>query len=155
MSYVLVQSLRLTFPWPRGGRITPQTDLFAAISEPLGVNRNALVTFPKYDGATKWHIFHYSNPTRRSKMAAAKPVTNIFLFRNNIHSGMSGSVTPRNEISTATPTFSVSMKSRALLLIQPRVSGSRKLKMATAKPVIYIDIHIRNAHCISQLFQTR
>ena len=74
-------------------------------------------------------------------MAAAKPVTNVFLLRNNIHRGISGYKTPRNEISTATPTFSVSTKSRALLLIQPIVSGSRNIKLAAAKPVIYIDIH--------------
>ena len=67
-------------------------------------------------------------------MAAAKPVTNISQFINNIQHGISGSVTPRNEISTATPIFSVSMRSKALLLIQPRVSGSKNLKMAAAKP---------------------
>jgi len=32
------------------GLITPQTDLIAVSSELLGVNRNALVTFPEYDG---------------------------------------------------------------------------------------------------------
>ena len=54
--------------------------LFAAISEPLEVKENALVTFHKYDWATEWHIFSNSSPTRKSKMAAAKPVTNIFQF---------------------------------------------------------------------------
>ena len=33
----------------------PQTDLFTAISEPLGVKRNALASVPKYDWAIKWH----------------------------------------------------------------------------------------------------
>jgi hypothetical protein len=38
-------------------------------------------------------------------MAAAKPVTNFFQIINNIQHGISGSVTPRNEIPMATPTF--------------------------------------------------
>ena len=132
------------------GRITPQTDLFAAISEPLGVKGNTLVTFPKYVLTTEWHIFRNYIPTRRSKMAAAKPVTNISQFINNIQHGISGSVTPRNEIPTATPTFSGSRNSMALLWILYSVSGSRNFKMAAVKPVINIDIHIQNAHSISQ-----
>ena len=36
-------------------------------------------------------------------MAAAKPVTNISQFKNNIQHCISGSVTPRNEIPMATP----------------------------------------------------
>ena len=83
-------------------------------------------------------------------MAAAKPVTNISQFINNIQHGISGSVTPRNEVPTANPTFSVSRNSMALLWILPKVSGSRNFKMEAVKPVIYIEIHIRNAHSISQ-----
>ena len=49
-----------------GGKITPQTDLFAAISEPLGFKGNALVTFPKYVLTTEWHIFRNYIPTLRS-----------------------------------------------------------------------------------------
>src|SRR5208282_2998529 len=98
-----------------GGGISPQTDLFIAISKPLGVNRNALVTFPEYHGATKWHTFRNSIPTRPSKMAAAKPVINIFSLINNIKQFSRGSVTHRNEISKATTTFSGSMNSRTLL----------------------------------------
>ena len=84
-------------------------------------------------------------------MAAAKPVTNIFQFINDIQYGISGSVTPRNEIPTATPTVSGSRNSMAILWILSRVSVSRNFKMAAVKPVIYIEIHIRNAHIISQL----
>ena len=94
----------LTLMYSRGVTL-PQADLFAAISEPLGVNRNALVTFPEYDGATKWHIFRNSSPTRNTKMAAAKTVTNISTFIIYIQQCSSGSVTPRNEILTATPHF--------------------------------------------------
>ena len=82
-----------------GGKYFPQTDLFTAISKPLGVNRNALVTFPRYDAATKRHIFRNSIPTRQSKMAATKPVINIFSFINNTKQCSKGSATPRNEIS--------------------------------------------------------
>ena len=95
--------------------------------------------------------FHNSIPTRQSKMAAAKPVINIFPFINNTKHCSKGSSTPRNEISKATTTFSGSRNSRTLLWMLSRVSGSRKFKMATAKLVIYTQIHIRNAHNISQL----
>jgi len=84
-------------------------------------------------------------------MAAAKPVTNKSQFINNIPHGISGSVAPRNKIPTATPIFSGSRNSMAILWIMPRVSGSRNFKMAAVKPVIYIEIHIQNAHSISQL----
>ena len=55
-----------------GGVNYHQTYLFAAISEPLGVKGNALVTFPKYVLTIEWHNFCNYIPTRRSKMAAAK-----------------------------------------------------------------------------------
>ena len=58
----------------------PKADLFAIISEPFGVKSNALVTFPQYDGTTKWHMFRSPSPTLNSKMASAKPTTNIFHF---------------------------------------------------------------------------
>ena len=83
-------------------------------------------------------------------MAAAKPVTNISQLINNIQHGISGSVTPRDEIPMATPTFSGSRNSMAQLWILYSVSGSWNFKMAAVKPVINIDIHIRNAHSISQ-----
>ena len=108
--------MKVNLSMARGVKL-PQTDLLAAISEPLGVKGNALVTFPIYDWTTEWHNFRNSSPTRKSKMAAAKPVTNIFQFINNIQHGISGSVTPRNEIPTATPTFSGSRNSMALLWI--------------------------------------
>ena len=38
----------------KGGKITPQATIFAAISQPLGVNGNVLVTFPRYGRATRW-----------------------------------------------------------------------------------------------------
>ena len=50
-----------------GGKKYPQTDLVTAVFEPLGVNRNALVTFPKYDGATKWNIFATKLPPKIPK----------------------------------------------------------------------------------------
>ena len=43
-----------------------------------------------------------------------------------------GYVTPRNEISKATTTFSGSRNSSTLLWMLSRVSGSKKFKMATA-----------------------
>ena len=82
-------------------------------------------------------------------MAAAKPVTNIFQIINNIQHG-TGSVAPRNEIPMATPTFSGSMNSMAQLWTLYSVSGSWNFKMAAVKPVINIDIHIRNDNSISQ-----
>jgi len=109
------------------------------------------VTFPEYDGATKWHIFRNSSPTRNTKMAAAKTVTNISTFIIYIQQCSSGSVTPRNEIPTTIPTFSGSRISKTPLSILPRVRESRNFKMAAAKPVIYIQIHIRNVQSISQL----
>src|SRR5208282_358854 len=57
----------------------------------------------------------------------------------------------KNAISTATPTFSGSSNSRTLLWMLSKVSGGRISKMVTAKLVIYIQIHIRNAHSIAQL----
>ena len=56
-----------------GGKITPpsQEDLLAAISGPHGTNRNALMTFPKYGWATKWHNYCIYIVTQKSKMAAA------------------------------------------------------------------------------------
>src|SRR5208282_3621514 len=127
-----------------GGGFSTQTDLYNAISKPLRVNRNALVTFPEYDGATKWYVFRNSIHTRPSKMAAAKPVINIFQLINNIKQFSRGSVTHRNEISKATTTFSGSRNSRTLLWMLSRVSGSRKFKMATAKTSnIYTDSYTK------------
>src|SRR5664279_5541653 len=54
-----------------GGKITPQAILFAAISKPLGVNRNALVTLPEYGWAVKWRILSNPGTFRKSNMAAA------------------------------------------------------------------------------------
>ncbi len=58
-----------------GGKKYPQTDLLIAISKRLGVKRNALVTFPKYVWAMKWH-YRYPGKSiiiHNSKMAASKP----------------------------------------------------------------------------------
>ena len=45
----------------KGGKITPQADLLAAILEPHETNQNALVTFPKYGWGYKvaqsWHLY--------------------------------------------------------------------------------------------------
>ena len=70
-----------------GGKITPQADLLAAISEPYGTNQNALVTFPRYGWATKWHNYGIYIVIQKSKMAAEsvsnflkkfeKPITRI------------------------------------------------------------------------------
>ena len=45
----------ITYVYPNvvGGLKYPQTDLFTAISEPLGVKRNALTNVPKYGWAIK------------------------------------------------------------------------------------------------------
>jgi hypothetical protein len=56
-----------------GVKIYPQTDLFTAISEWLGIKTNALVTFPKYVLAMKWHNSGKSITIHNSKMAASKP----------------------------------------------------------------------------------
>ena len=88
---------------------------------------------------------------RANQNGTAKPVINIFPFINNTKQCSKGSAAPRNEISKATTIFSGSRNSKTLLWMLSRVSGSRKFKMATAKLVIYIQIHIRNAHNISQL----
>jgi hypothetical protein len=86
--------------------MTPsQIDLFNAISKPLAVNRNDLLTFPDYEEATKWDTFRNSTPTRETKMAAAKPVINIHWYINYIQQCISASVTPINKISTAISNF--------------------------------------------------
>ena len=120
--------------------MTPYTDLFTAISKPLRVNRNALVTFPKYGGATKRHIFRNSTPTRNTKMATAKPVINIYSFIKYIQQRISASFTPRNEISTANPQFLGSSNSMAPLRILSYVTGSRFFKMEAAKQEVLIYI---------------
>ena len=53
-----------------GGWNYPQVDLLAAISEPHGTNRNALVTFPEYGWATKWPNYCINIFTQKYKMAA-------------------------------------------------------------------------------------
>ena len=65
-------ALTLPRPMGKGGKIPPQADLLAAISEPHGTNRNALVTFPEYGWATKWHNYCIYFVTQKSKMAAFK-----------------------------------------------------------------------------------
>jgi hypothetical protein len=56
-----------------GGKIYPQTDLFNSISEWLGIKTNALVTFPKFVLAMKWHYPGKSITIHNSKMAVSKP----------------------------------------------------------------------------------
>ena len=48
-----------------------QADLLAAISEPHGTNRNALVTLPKFGWATKWLDYCIYIVTQTSKMEDA------------------------------------------------------------------------------------
>ena len=55
-----------------GGEKDPRPIFLIAISKPLGVNRNALVTFPKYKLGTKWPILGNPSPNQKSNMAAAK-----------------------------------------------------------------------------------
>ena len=56
-----------------GGReIAPQTTLFAAISEPLGISGRAFATFPEYDLATRQR-FQIIVTFQKSNMAAGKP----------------------------------------------------------------------------------
>ena len=63
----------LAFQWFGGGvgKITPQANLSAAISEPHGTIKIALATFPRYGWATKWHNYGIYIVTQKSKMAAA------------------------------------------------------------------------------------
>ena len=56
-----------------GGKITPQADLVAAISESHVVDRYPLVTFPKYVWAIRWHDPGFSIIIQNFNMAAAKP----------------------------------------------------------------------------------
>ncbi|HEY5139928.1 MAG TPA: hypothetical protein VIJ25_11525, partial [Methylococcales bacterium] len=53
----------------RGGRITPQTDLFNGTPEPLGIYEYALVTFPEYVLATKWRKIYILSANQESNMA--------------------------------------------------------------------------------------
>ena len=53
------------------GKKYPQADLLSAVSEPLGVQRNALVTFPKYVLSMKWCHSDNSTATQNSNMAAS------------------------------------------------------------------------------------
>ena len=57
----------------KGVKIPPQTDLFAVISERHGIKTIALVTFPKYVRAMKWHDTGKSITIHKFKMAASKP----------------------------------------------------------------------------------
>ena len=50
----------------------PQTTIFAAISEPLGVSGCAFVTFPEYELATGWHFQTVFDTYQESIMAAGK-----------------------------------------------------------------------------------
>ena len=65
----------------RRGSSTPQTDLFAANSEPHGVDWNPLMTLPEYVWAMKWHNPGMSITIRNSNMAAAKPEIAKFLIK--------------------------------------------------------------------------
>ena len=56
-----------------GGKITPQTTLFAAISEPLGIKGCGLATFPEYELATRWCLQTIFGTFQKSNMAAGKP----------------------------------------------------------------------------------
>ena len=60
---------------PRSGAVKlpppPQTNLLAAVSDPHGTNRNALMTFPEYGWATKWHNYCIYVVTQKSQMATA------------------------------------------------------------------------------------
>jgi hypothetical protein len=63
----------------RGGKITPQADLFTATAEQLGIERCAVVTFLEHVGATKRHLYGVFNCFRLSNMAAAKPEIYFFV----------------------------------------------------------------------------
>ncbi len=56
-----------------GGKFTPQTTIFAAISEPLGISGRAFGTFPEYKLATGWHFQSIFDTFQESNMAAGKP----------------------------------------------------------------------------------
>ncbi len=56
-----------------GAKFTPQTTIFAVISEPLGISGRAFVTFPEYELATGWHFQTIFGTCQESNMAAGKP----------------------------------------------------------------------------------
>ncbi len=56
-----------------GGYIYPQTTIFAAISEPLGISIRAFVTFPEYELATGRRLQTIFDNYQESNMAAGKP----------------------------------------------------------------------------------
>ena len=56
-----------------GGGFTPQTTIFAAISEPLGISGRAFATFPEYELATGWRFQTIFDTFQESNMAAGKP----------------------------------------------------------------------------------
>jgi len=56
-----------------GGVNYPQTILFAAISEPLGISGRAFATLPEYDLATRWRFQAIFATFHKSNMAAGKP----------------------------------------------------------------------------------
>ena len=83
----MIERFNLSMVKGGGGKITPQANLLAAISEPHGTIQNALVTFPRYGWATKWHNCGIYIVIQKSKMAAEsasnflkkfeKPITRI------------------------------------------------------------------------------
>jgi hypothetical protein len=89
------------------GKNLPQTDLLTAISERVGIKKNALVPFPKYVLATKWHYPGKSIAIHNSKMAASKPdIKKITVILRIIHC-IIASMLASDEIQTAAALFCV------------------------------------------------
>ena len=83
--------------------IYPQTDLFTAISERLGVKRNALVFLLKIDvWAMKWHHSGKSTIIHNSKMVASKPKIRIYYTILDISRCVIAFLLASDKIPTAT-----------------------------------------------------
>ena len=139
----------LTFPWSRGGKITPQADLLAAISEPHGTNQNALVTFLRYGWATKWHNYGIYIFIQKSKMAAESASNFLKKFLKTYNSDC---MQDNCIIPTAVPIFFRSRNSMKQLSILCGASGSQKSKMAAQKDEVLISQQVYN---IAAKFQQR
>ena len=120
-----------------GGKMTPQTDLFTAISKPLGVNRNALVTFPKYGWATKWPKISIATAPeiQYGGRQTGDQYSSVCILRIQSQHGLYGKQGRNNN---GLPHIPGSQNYTTMFQIPPAASGRRKSKMAAAKLVMNI-----------------
>ena len=129
---------------------TAKAVLLAAISKPHRTNRNALVTFPEYGWATKWHNYCIYIVTQKSEMAVAN---GDYFFKNLKKTNNSDCMQDCCIIPTALPIVSWSrdsMKHWMKQCIHFGASGSQKSKMAVLKEELLIFLHVYN---IAEKFQ--